>query len=239
MSPELKELKEQRSRVLAQLEAIDRAIASADAGGALGETVEWLRSQLGLGSREVGTLRLAAEAAGHAWRTVERAKVALAVVTEKSSFQSGWRWLLPELADSAKPDASKTAKSPSKAATKTAKQKKQAELPGMPPKPPRAPSVHEENHAEFQTSRRKRLERLGVEYVPDEQNTPAFVVVSMKRLRDHCCDDDELFALFDLFLNEPWAARCSPPFPLRALAAEKTWRRLLGQLRGAMHAEAH
>ena len=40
-------------------------------------------------------LRTRAEADGRSWRTVERAKRALRVVSQKSSFGSGWEWRLP------------------------------------------------------------------------------------------------------------------------------------------------
>jgi hypothetical protein len=116
------------------------------------------------------------------------------------------------------------------------------ELPGVPPAPPPPPrklSEHEENHIEYQTSRRRRLERLGVDYVPDEENTAAFIVITMKRLRDACRDDDELFAVFDAWLHDSWGASLKPPFPLRALGSEKVLRRLLDQVRAAAHAGAH
>jgi hypothetical protein len=116
------------------------------------------------------------------------------------------------------------------------------ELPGVPPapaSPPRTPSVHEENHVEFQAARRERFAQLGIDYVPDEQNTVAFVVVTMKRLRDACRDDDELFALIDAFCRDSWAAGCTPPYPLKALGAKVVFGRLLEELRGATPARPH
>lgn len=119
------------------------------------------------------------------------------------------------------------------------------ELPGVPPappKPPRQPSVHEENHEEFQNSRRARFTSLGIDFVPDEANTQAFIIVTMKRLREACSDDDELFELFDRYLALPWPAnppRTLPagapfsPYSLRTLASNNTWRPLLDEIRAS------
>lgn len=110
----------------------------------------------------------------------------------------------------------------------------QGDLAGIPLSPPvaRKPSVHEENFAEFQGTRRTRLERLGVDYVPDERLQPAFVNARLKHIRDACRDDDELFALFTRYVAEDYWARCTPPFPFTAFAADKTWKRLLAEQRG-------
>lgn len=105
------------------------------------------------------------------------------------------------------------------------------DLPGVPPKPPRQPNDHEVNHGEFQAARKERFARLGIDYVPDEPNTAAFVVVTMKRLRDACRDDDELWALIDAYVHDRWAASLTPPFPLKALGSQKTYGRLLEQIR--------
>jgi len=118
------------------------------------------------------------------------------------------------------------------------------ELPGVPPAASRKPSVHEENYAEFQNSRRKRLEHLGVAAVDDEPMQAAFINVIMKRIRDACGGDaderadDRLWLLFDAYLLEAWAAKLTPPYPFRAFAAEKTWRRLLDE-KNAVSWEAH
>jgi hypothetical protein len=103
---------------------------------------------------------------------------------------------------------------------------KQEPLPGVPQKQ-RQRSVHEENFAEFQASRRSKLDRLGVPFVEDERNEPAFVVARLKEIRDACSSDAELFELFRLFFADSWAARCTPPYPFRAFAAEKVWTKLL------------
>lgn len=121
-------------------------------------------------------------------------------------------------------------------------------VPAPPPKPPRQPSVHEENHEEFQAARRARFKSLGIEYVPDEQNTPAFIVVTMKRLRDACCDDDELFELFDRYLSLEWPAnppRSLPPgapfapYSFRTMASANTWRPLLDEIHASKPKAAH
>lgn len=119
------------------------------------------------------------------------------------------------------------------------------DLPGVPPAPPKPPrqlSVHEENHQEFQNARRARFQSLGIDFVADEVNTPAFVVVTMKRLRDACSDDDELFALFDAYLSLPWPANpprglppgaAFSPYSFRTMASANTWRPLLDELHAA------
>ena len=106
--------------------------------------------------------------------------------------------------------------------------------PAPPPAPgPRKPSVHEENHREFQDSRRVALVNANAPFEPDEANTVAYINVTMKRVRDACSSDEELFALFALFFKqETWAAKATPPYPWRALATDKVWKRLLSQLRG-------
>lgn len=108
------------------------------------------------------------------------------------------------------------------------------ELPGVPPAPPpppRKPSVHEENFAEYQKTREGRLARLGVPPVPDRQYTLAFINVTMKRIRDACHDDDELFAIFTAFVAETYPAKMDPPYPFECLASQKVWPKLLQQVR--------
>ena len=105
------------------------------------------------------------------------------------------------------------------------------ELPGVPPKPPRKVSENEERHADFQTMRATKLKQLGVEFVEDETNEPAFIAVTMKKLRAACGNDDQLLELFNAYLASPAPARYTPPYPLRALAADKWWRPLLETLR--------
>jgi hypothetical protein len=117
------------------------------------------------------------------------------------------------------------------------------ELPGVPPPPPPSPpkpNIHLENHAEFQTARRERLQKLGVEYVPDEPNTAAFVVVTMKKLRDQCTDDDELWRLIDAYLRLDWpanpprdwpAGKAYSPYPLRILGGPNVFQKLLAEIR--------
>lgn len=115
-------------------------------------------------------------------------------------------------------------------------------LPGMPPAPPkpaREPNRYEVDHGEFQAARRERLTKpieqggLGVEFVPDDPNTAAFIVITMKRLRDACSDDDELFKLIDSYMHDRWASSLTPPFPLNALGAKTIYTRLLEEIREA------
>jgi hypothetical protein len=58
------------------------------------EAAEWLEATLRTGEQQVTTLRAEAEANGMAWRTMERAKAVLRVL----SFKRGavWFWKLPE-----------------------------------------------------------------------------------------------------------------------------------------------
>ena len=58
--------------------------------------VEWLRDRLAFGSAAVVELQTEAEGAGHAWRTVERAKRTLRVQAKKSAMTGGWEWELPK-----------------------------------------------------------------------------------------------------------------------------------------------
>lgn len=150
-----------------------------------------------------------------------------------------------------RPSKPKRAPKPKPSAPKV----EQVELPGVPPppppppKPPREPSEHEVNYGEFQTARRERFEKLGIEFVDDYPYTPAFVAGVMKRLRDECRDDDELFALFDAYLRLDWpadpprnwpAGETFAPHALRTLRSKNVYPPLLAELRAhAPIAEAH
>jgi putative DNA primase/helicase len=59
---------------------------------------EWLASLLGSGLVKAGHVKARAEAAGHAWRTVERAKRTLGVKAVKLGLDGGWAWELPKTA---------------------------------------------------------------------------------------------------------------------------------------------
>lgn len=59
------------------------------------EAASWLREVLSDGPVSAKDVRRAAEEAGHAWRTVRRAKDGIGVIVEKAEFNGGWRWSLP------------------------------------------------------------------------------------------------------------------------------------------------
>jgi putative DNA primase/helicase len=59
------------------------------------EAVEFLADLLASGPQRVADIRKAAEANGHAWRTLERAKRELGVKAAKSDMRTGWTWELP------------------------------------------------------------------------------------------------------------------------------------------------
>lgn len=70
--------------------------------GAREEAQEWLRETLADGPVAVAELRKTANAAGLAWRTLERAKAVLGVKTEKCGFQGSYSWKLPKTAKQSK-----------------------------------------------------------------------------------------------------------------------------------------
>ena len=56
----------------------------------------FLISELATGSKTAKAIRDAAEGAGHAWRTVERAKAAIGIAATKRGEDGAWYWALPE-----------------------------------------------------------------------------------------------------------------------------------------------
>ena len=60
------------------------------------EAMDFLRSELADGPRAVKEIRKAADGAGVSFRTLERAKKALAVKPHKDGLHGGWSWALPE-----------------------------------------------------------------------------------------------------------------------------------------------
>jgi len=112
----------------------------------------------------------------------------------------------------------------------------QEEMPGMPAvvEAPRAKSASELYHDEFQSSRRAAFERMRVPFVADKENSVVLINTAMPRIRAACVDDDELFAVFDSFCRDTWAAKCAPPFPFGALISEKLWRKHLDLVRGVV-----
>ena len=73
---------------------LTRPAASPDERSALDDAVDFLKIELAERLVQVTALRAAAEQAGHAWRTVERAKTKLGVVAEKAG--AAWSWRLPD-----------------------------------------------------------------------------------------------------------------------------------------------
>jgi hypothetical protein len=66
----------------------------------LADAIEFLRQELAGGGVLSRQLRKAADGGGLAWRTVQRAKRALGVVSNKQGMQGGWLWRLPEQTES-------------------------------------------------------------------------------------------------------------------------------------------
>ena len=64
---------------------------------AKGDAMAWLVQALSGGPMPVAWLEAAAEEAGHAWRTVRRAKEDLGVLSDRVGFgaEGGWEWTLP------------------------------------------------------------------------------------------------------------------------------------------------
>jgi putative DNA primase/helicase len=79
----------------------DEAVAAASNQGAtaMREAVEFLREELSTEARPAQDIRKAANSAGIAWRTVERAKAELGVKSSKSGLHEGWVWELPKAAE--------------------------------------------------------------------------------------------------------------------------------------------
>lgn len=59
------------------------------------EAVEWLLSELSGGPQQTTDLQRLAKQAGHAWRTVRRAKDELNIQPRKNGFSGKWVWGLP------------------------------------------------------------------------------------------------------------------------------------------------
>ncbi|MHA6879681.1 AAA family ATPase [Ralstonia pseudosolanacearum] len=59
------------------------------------EAADFLRSLLGEGPVSVRFIKANATGAGHAWRTIERAKRELGVEVRKEGMKGGWVWALP------------------------------------------------------------------------------------------------------------------------------------------------
>jgi hypothetical protein len=110
----------------------------------------------------------------------------------------------------------------------------QVELPGLPPppaKPARQPSVYEQMGAAFQSARRKKLELTGVEFVPDDHNEPAFVVLRFKSLLARCGGDAEvLFKVIEAYFAVDWPAKKTPPYPFKVFQADSVVTGFLDQI---------
>lgn len=113
----------------------------------------------------------------------------------------------------------------------------QVELPEIPPAQPppspspRAKSFGESCAEEFHAVRKDKFDELGITFEPDESNSYGFVMTAMKRLRSSCESDEEVFEVIDAFFDQPWAANYKPPFPMKALASDKVYPKLIASLR--------
>ncbi len=68
-----------------------------DGGRAAAEAERFLSEMLAGGPVATVELREAANAHGHAWRTLQRIKDDLGIVATKAGFKGGWAWRLPEV----------------------------------------------------------------------------------------------------------------------------------------------
>lgn len=66
-----------------------------EGGSDLEAAKEFLLAELANGSVGAKSIKISSEHAGHAWRTIRRAKDALGVIAEKVGLKEGWRWSLP------------------------------------------------------------------------------------------------------------------------------------------------
>jgi hypothetical protein len=73
------------------------AVEQPDDGGlAADDAEEFLEDILKGGPVSTKEIKEAANAHGHSWRTVNRAKAELGVKAVKGGFNEGWSWRLPE-----------------------------------------------------------------------------------------------------------------------------------------------
>ena len=78
------------------LATADAAPEDEEESGAVLEAKDFLRDALANEPVPVKQLQVAARNAGHAWRTVKRAKQALGIVAKKLGMDAGWTWHFPE-----------------------------------------------------------------------------------------------------------------------------------------------
>lgn len=64
-------------------------------GDSLAGAKEFLLTELAAAPVSAKAIKRAAEQAGHAWRTVERAKTALGIESKKEGLHGSWKWFLP------------------------------------------------------------------------------------------------------------------------------------------------
>jgi putative DNA primase/helicase len=67
-----------------------------DGGAAADDAEEFLQDMLKSGTVSTKEIKEAANAHGHSWRTVNRAKAELGVKAVKGGFNEGWSWRLPD-----------------------------------------------------------------------------------------------------------------------------------------------
>ncbi len=77
-------------------EILGEAEAEETDGSARAEAEAFVQEFLSGGQRPVNEIKTAAEAFGHAWATVKRAKKALKITPIKTGMKGGWDWRLRE-----------------------------------------------------------------------------------------------------------------------------------------------
>jgi hypothetical protein len=93
-------------------------------------------------------------------------------------------------------------------------------------------SLQVEDYEEFQKTRRGRFEKLGVDFVADEPPNFMLITNALKRIAAECADEDELWSLFDAYLQADFPAKYDPPYKFSAFTSAKVWPGLLRDLRG-------
>jgi hypothetical protein len=98
------------------------------------------------------------------------------------------------------------------------------------PKEKRAPTQAFVDWAEFCDTRRETYAAHGLEVDEEKDPDPIYISMAMRAMRAAAGSD--LYAIFDDWFQDLWAARLDPPFTLRALASPKVFPNRLAKVRG-------
>lgn len=108
-------------------------------------------------------------------------------------------------------------------------------LPGVPEAPKLLPAPRRQSDAEidyeyFESRRKKRLEELGG-FVEDKRPAVPFINAALKKIREACESEDELWDLMQEYFSREYPAKYEPPFPFEAFCSAKVWPKLLAEMR--------